>query len=86
MPCPARCIDCTCAALTINNSQHHAPLDCLLCPASQATADGSLPVLVQKLRSQPQILTAYARDAPLRQPATADKLVAVLQQLQVRIP
>lgn len=41
-------------------------------------------MLVQKLRSQPQILTAYARDAPLRQPAAADKLVAALQQMQVR--
>lgn len=56
----------------------------LLCCAAQAAADGSLPVLVQKLRSQPQILTAYARDAPMRQPATADNLVTALQELQVR--
>lgn len=54
-----------------------------VCVYAQAAADGSLPVLVQKLRSQPQILTAYARDAPLRQPATVDALVAALQELQV---
>lgn len=54
-----------------------------VCLSAQAAADGSLPVLVQKLRSQPQILTAYARDAPLRQPATVDALVAALQELQV---
>jgi hypothetical protein len=41
-------------------------------------------VLLQKLRSQPQILTAYARNAPLRQAATAEQLLPALQELQVR--
>lgn len=52
-------------------------------PHAQAASDGSLAVLVQKLRSQPQILTAYARNAPLRQQATVDQLATALLQLQV---
>jgi hypothetical protein len=58
---------------------------CLACFQTllQAVADGSLVTLVQRLRSQPQIITAYARDALIRDAAAADRLVAELQQLQV---
>jgi hypothetical protein len=49
----------------------------------QAIADGSLVTLVQRLRSQPQIITAYARDALIRDANAAERLVAQLQQLQV---
>jgi hypothetical protein len=49
----------------------------------QAIADGSLVTLVQRLRSQPQIITAYARDALIRDAKAAERLVAQLQQLQV---
>jgi hypothetical protein len=56
----------------------HVLLNCL-----QALADGSLVTLVQRLRSQPQIITAYARDALIRDAKAAERLVAQLQQLQV---
>ncbi|KAF6257808.1 hypothetical protein COO60DRAFT_1189330 [Scenedesmus sp. NREL 46B-D3] len=52
----------------------------------QAVADGSLVTLVQRLRSQPQIITAYARDALVRDASAADRLVAQLQQLKELMP
>lgn len=50
----------------------------------QAAADGSLAVLLQRLRTQPQIATAYAHDAPVRDAGAVEQLVAQLQVLQVR--
>jgi hypothetical protein len=49
----------------------------------QAISDGSLVTLVQRLRSQPQIITAYARDALIRNAQAAERLVAQLQQAKV---
>lgn len=38
---------------------------------------------MQRLRSQPQIITAYTRDALIRDAKAAERLVAQLQQLKV---
>ena len=88
--CPLRPVSCTCTLCDPCAALCAAPCTCVscatLCPPlcyPQAAADGSLVLLVQKLRSQPQILTAFARDAPLRQPDTVARLVEALQQLQV---
>ncbi|WIA36695.1 hypothetical protein OEZ86_007972 [Tetradesmus obliquus] len=52
----------------------------------QAIDDGSLVTLVQRLRSQPQIITAYTRDALIRDAKAAERLVAQLQQLKELLP
>ena len=83
MPCCAQSCCVPCHAMLSHAVCCAVPGRAMSCCGVQAAADGTLVVLVQKLRSQPQILTAYARDAPLRQTATAEKLAAVLQELQV---
>lgn len=49
----------------------------------QAAADGALAPLVAALRKQPQILTAYTKAAPLRDPALSAQLETLVSQLQV---
>lgn len=75
---------------TLNDRSRPIPAEACLaaalyntCYAVQAAADGSLIVLIQKLRSQPQILTAYARDAEIRDAKVAQELVLLLQELKV---
>ena len=49
----------------------------------QAAADGSLGVLVDKVRSQPQIFTAYSKAAPIRDKHCSAALQAILLPLKV---
>ena len=48
----------------------------------QAVVDGSLLILCEKLASQPQIATAYTKQAPMRT-KIGSSLRAALQPLQV---
>lgn len=50
---------------------------------AQAAADGSLAAAVAKLQGQPQLLTAYARQAPVRNKAISARFQACVLQLQV---
>ena len=49
----------------------------------QAVKDGSLAAMLGKLQGQPQLLSAYARQAPVRDRAQVTLLQAALLQLQV---
>ncbi len=51
-------------------------------PRLQAAVDGSLVTLCSKLPSQPQIASAYAKNAPMRSKRVAQLQVA-LEPLQV---
>ena len=49
----------------------------------QAAEDGSLPFLISKVRTQPQVYTAYLKTAPLRDRAMSAELEAAMLPLKV---
>ena len=51
----------------------------------QAAADGSLGVLINKVRSQPQVFTAYSKVAAIRDRACAAEFSAIVTPLKVHI-
>lgn len=51
---------------------------------AQAAADGSLGILVDKVHSQPQIFTAYGRDAPIRDRVSTAELKRLVEPLKAR--
>ncbi len=52
----------------------------------QGVSDGALAVLVEKVRSQPQILGAYKRTAPMRSRESVMEFCAALACLKVGRP
>ena len=49
----------------------------------QASEDGSLPFFISKVRTQPQVYTAYLKTAPLRDRALSTELEAAVASLKV---
>lgn len=49
----------------------------------QASEDGSLAFLISKVRTQPQVYTAYSKTAPLRDRAQSAELEAAVLPLKV---
>lgn len=49
----------------------------------QASEDGSLAFLISKVRTQPQVYTAYSKTAPLRDRAQSAELEAAVLSLKV---
>ena len=49
----------------------------------QASEDGSLPFLISKVRTQPQVYTAYAKTAAVRDKALSAELEAAVLPLKV---
>lgn len=52
----------------------------------QASEDGSLPFLMSKVRTQPQVYTAYLKTAPLRNKSLSAEMEAAVLPLKVRSP
>ena len=52
----------------------------------QASEDGSLPFLISKVQTQPQVYTAYLKTAPLRDRALSAELEATVMPLKVCCP
>lgn len=52
----------------------------------QASEDGSLPFLISRVRTQPQVYTAYCKTAPLRDKALSAELEAAVSSLKVYCP
>jgi hypothetical protein len=50
----------------------------------QAASDGCLATLFEKIGAQPQVLTAYAREAPVRNKALLAELLPHIAELKVR--
>ena len=52
-------------------------------PRAQAAGDGSLAFLVSRVRTQPQVYTAYAGSAPIRSKELAAEFQATVLPLKV---
>ncbi len=52
----------------------------------QGSEDGSLPFLISRVRTQPQVYTAYRKTAPLRDKALSAELEAAVSSLKASCP